>query len=72
MANIGGWEMMIAEKYHLHKSWLVPSSYGEKCPCCGKLRRYDHYIIDMGVCVFCSAACRGADRCKQSPLFEKN
>lgn len=72
MPNIGAWEKLVAEKYKLHASWLVSSYYGEKCPCCGKVRRYEYYITDMGVCVFCSAACKDGDKCQQSPFFEKD
>lgn len=73
-ANIGPWEKMIAAKYRLHESWLVPSYSGHVCPCCSKLRFYEHYVTDMGVCVFCLAArCqyKGVDGCKESPLFAK-
>ncbi len=71
VADIGAWEKMVAEKYGLHGSWLVPSYHGSKCPCCGKLRRNEHYITDASVCVFCYAACEQGDNCQQSPLFEK-
>lgn len=69
--NIGPWERAVAKEHNLHESWLVPSSYGEICPCCKKLRVYDHYITDAGVCVFCSAACRGLQDCQSKTFSAK-
>ncbi len=68
--NIGSWERATAKQHNLHSSWLAPSCYGETCPCCKKLRTYDHYITDAGVCVFCSVACKGKQGC-QSKIFTR-
>ncbi len=69
--NIGPWERAVAEEHNLHMSWLVPSYHGSTCPCCKKLRRYDHYITDVGVCVFCSAACTGKRGCQSKTFSAK-